>query len=426
LTTSWKPIADAETASRCWSVIGEIEQALLETGNGDDVHSLSGGSAGLAVFFAYLDAARDGSGPAADTALEALGHSIDGLGETVLPPGLYSGFVGIGWTVEHLTRRFFEADEDLCSAIDDGLRELLSLPGQRHNYELIAGLSGYGVYLAERLPNPAAAELLGRIVDLLEENAEESEDGITWRTLPEWMPPWQRELTPGGCYNLGVAHGLPGLLGFLADARRAGFEDPRLPRLAEGLTRWLLGRKLGQERSVFPAMWVPDRPADPTRTAWCYGDPGIAAVLLSAARSFGRPDWEVEALDLARLCARRSEKAAQTVDGGLCHGTAGLAHLFNRFHQATGDPELGEAALAWTRRTLDIRRPGEGIAGYPSYLPLERGAVGAGDWSPQPGFLIGAAGVGLALLGMVSDVEPSWDRVLLTAIPPQEQENQAR
>jgi lantibiotic modifying enzyme len=425
VTAAWKPIAglsDPETARRCWAVIDEIEQGLSGDGQGDmsgDVHSLSGGSAGLAVFFAYLDAARGGSGPAADRALEALGRSIDALGETVLPPSLYSGFSGIGWAVEHLTRRFYEADEDLCSAIDEGLWELLSIPGQRLNFELIAGLSGYGVYLAERLSNPAAslvpAALLGRIVDLLEESAEESEDGLTWRTLPEWLPPWQRETMPGGCYNLGVAHGVPGVLGMLAAARREGFEDPRLPRLAEGLVRWLLGRRRGRDDSVFPSVWVPGRPADPTRTAWCYGDPGIAAVLLSAARSFGRADWETEALDLARLSARRSEQAAQTVDAGLCHGTAGLAHLFNRFYQATGDPELGEAALAWTRRTLDIRRPGEGIAGYRSYLPSEKSD---GGWSTQPGLLIGAAGVGLALLAAVSEVEPAWDRMLLTAIPP--------
>jgi lantibiotic modifying enzyme len=433
--TMWQPvatIADAETARRCWSAIEEIEQGLLEDGLEDGSSSnpsLSGGSAGVAVFFAYLDAARQGSANAGDTgdnALDMLGRSIDALGETVLPPALYGGFSGIGWTVEHLTRRFFEAEDDLCSAVDEGIRELLSIPGQRFNPELISGLSGFGVYLVERLSNPvanpAASELLGRIVDLLEETAEESEDGVTWRTLPEWMPPMQREVMPEGCYNLGVAHGVPGILGFLAAARREGFDDPRVPRLAEGLVRWLLGRKLQREDSVFPALYAPDRPAEPTRTAWCYGDPGIAAVLLSAARSFGRADWEMEAMAVARLTARRSEQEAQTVDADLCHGTVGLAHLFNRFHQATGDPELREAALAWYRRTLDKRRPGAGIAGYQSFLPGERSDDGG--WTTERGFLVGAAGIGLALLAAVSDIAPDWDRVLLTAIPPRSRQDE--
>ena len=36
----------------------------------------------------------------------------------------------------------------------------------------------------------------------------------------------------------------------------------------------------------------------------------------------------------------------------------------------------------------------------------------------EPGFLTGAAGIALALLAAVSDVEPAWDRVLLVSIPP--------
>jgi lantibiotic biosynthesis protein len=34
-------------------------------------------------------------------------------------------------------------------------------------------------------------------------------------------------------------------------------------------------------------------------------------------------------------------------------------------------------------------------------------------WTGDPGFLTGAAGIGLALLAAVSPVEPEWDRLLL-------------
>jgi lantibiotic modifying enzyme len=418
----WKPVvatADAETALRCWNAIEEIERELLEPASADHSDpSLSTGLAGQALFFAYLNAARQGSGTAA---LDALGRSIDALSETILPPGLYSGFSGIAWSVEHLTRRFFETKDDLCSAIDAGLGDLLSIPDRQFNPELVTGLSGFGVYLVERLPIPAAAELLGRIIDLLEETVEESEDGLTWRTLPDWMPDQQREVMPGGYYNLGVAHGVPGALGFLAAARRGGCEDPRLPRLADGLVRWLLGCRLQHEGSAFPAHFAPGQPAEPARAAWCYGDPGIAAILISAARSFNRPDWEAVGLPLARHSARLSEQAAGIVDAGLCHGTAGLAHLFNRIHQATGDPELGEAALTWTRRTLDKRRPGADDGGHLSFLPGE--TKGDGMRKSKPGVLNGSAGIGLALLAAVSNIEPAWDRVLLTAIPPLNLEN---
>jgi hypothetical protein len=38
----------------------------------------------------------------------------------------------------------------------------------------------------------------------------------------------------------------------------------------------------------------------------------------------------------------------------------------------------------------------------------------------DPGFLTGAAGIGLALLAATSPVEPAWDRVLLASVPPRQ------
>jgi hypothetical protein len=100
---------------------------------------------------------------------------------------------------------------------------------------------------------------------------------------------------------------------------------------------------------------------------------------------------------------------SHVVDAGLCHGSAGLGHLFNRMHQASGDPVLEDAALRWYRHTLDIQRPGEGIGGYAFWVPPQ--------WKPTAGFVDGAAGVGLGLLGGVSSLEPAWDQFLAVSVP---------
>lgn len=108
----------------------------------------------------------------------------------------------------------------------------------------------------------------------------------------------------------------------------------------------------------------------------------------------------------------------KAVDTGLCHGTAGLAHLFNRLYQATGDPEIRDATLAWLRHTLDMQIPGKDYAGLLSWVVSQ---PGEGRWEGEHGFLTGIAGVGLALLAAVTEIEPSWDRVLLlsTAAAPE-------
>jgi lantibiotic modifying enzyme len=152
----------------------------------------------------------------------------------------------------------------------------------------------------------------------------------------------------------------------------------------------------------------------PARMAWCYGDPGIAATLLYAARCVNRQDWEQEAIQIALSAAAHSVEKSGVVDAGLCHGAAGLAHIYNRIWQATGADELAEAARFWYQHTLAIRQPQYEVAGFPAYRPIEDAE---NPWTPDAGLLTGAAGVGLALLAGVSSVEPVWDRMLLTSIP---------
>lgn len=412
----WEPIADAATCRGCWDAIAGVERALRERVAGDATGArapdpgLANGKLGPALFFAYLDAARPGS-DSGERALELVGECLEALAGMDLSPSLYSGFCGVGWVLEHLTREFFEGDEDLTAAVDAALSELLARAENVKPYELISGLAGFGIYLVERLPHPDAAALLEKVVDHLALAARDEGRGCTWYTPPEWLAESQRVKRPRGCWNLGVAHGVPGVIGFLAAAHDAGVRDPRVARLSEGAVNWLLDNRLpAPSDSFFPALRLPDAAPEPTRSAWCYGDPGVAGVLLGAARSFGREDWQAQALAIARRAATRSLEAAGAVDASLCHGSAGLGHVFNRLYQASGDPLMKEAALAWIGRTLALRRPGEGLAGFLAWNGDEQAG---GTWSGEPGFLVGAAGIGLVLLAAVADVAPAWDRVML-------------
>lgn len=411
----WQKIASADASRDYWSTIADIEQSLVEhlARQAEEEWApphVSGGAAGVALFFAYLHAA-DGRSEAADRALEALDLSMTALSRRQLQPALYSGFSGIGWVVAHLTRELFEGDGDLALEVDGALRQLLSDVNEKPPFELLGGLAGYGTYVVERFPTADVSDLLARIVELLDASRDETG---TWFTQPGWLPDWQRELMPRGYHNLGVAHGIPGVIGFLAGAKRAGCDDGRVVLLAEDAVRWLLAQKGTWPSSVFPAHLPPDADPRPTRTAWCYGDLGVAAVLLSAARSFHREEWEEEALAIARAAARRSVEETKVTESGLCHGAVGLAHLFNRIYQTTGDVEMHDAAQAWYRRAIDMRRPGKGLAGFLGWADTP-GRPGEGEWRGEPGFLSGVAGIGLALLAAVTEIEPAWDRVMVVS-----------
>src|SRR5262249_36346357 len=140
--------------------------------------------------------------------------------------------------------------------------------------------------------------------------------------------------------------------------------------------------------------WVGPQGVDgPARLAWCYGDPGVAIALLSAAGSVAEPAWEHEAIAIGRRAAQRLPEKSGVRDTGLCHGAAGLGHLFNRLFQATGEPQFGDAAQYWFKQTLAMRRPGHGIAGYQAWGPGEGGDL---TWVTEPGLLTGATGIALA------------------------------
>jgi len=373
--------------------------------------ALAGGLAGQALFFAYLDRARPGQGYD-ETAVELIELAFDDLSDADATPGLYTGFAGAAWVVEHLRGDLIDTEgEDTGAEIAAHLSRLVGVSPSPLGYDLVSGLAGIGTYAVERLPRPLGRECLESTVARLAECAERSPQGIAWWTPPEKMSVLAREATPSGRYDLGVAHGIPGVIALLGQACARGVAAEEARPLLRGAVSWLLAHQNPSgSLSRFPAQIVPDGEGRPSRVAWCYGDLGIAAALLVAARGAGELDWERAAIDLARRTAAWPTENSGVVDAGLCHGATGNGHLFNRLFQQTGDPLLGQAAREWFERALAMKRSGEGIGGFQTLVPnaqLER------VWHADPSFLTGAAGVGLALLAAATDIEPTWDRVLL-------------
>jgi hypothetical protein len=207
-----------------------------------------------------------------------------------------------------------------------------------------------------------------------------------------------------------MAHGLAGVIAFLGRCCASGVRDagPLLHRAVS----FLLSQEGRSGGSCFPLTLVPGVDVPGSRAAWCYGDPGAAVALLLAARGAGEPAWEVVARRVARAAAARPRDACGVVDAALCHGAAGLGHLFNRLYQATGDEELGAAARAWFGEVLARRADGAGIAGYRSHDPAPGATV---PWDDDASLLSGAPGIALALLSATASEEPVWDRVLLVS-----------
>jgi class I lanthipeptide synthase len=419
--SGWLPLLEGSLAASAWESIQGIARALdgPQEFRGPE-HSLVEGRAGLAVFFGYL-AMATGDDRASEQAFRTIETIIESVGEGQANPGFLFGFPGIAWTVEHLEGRICEPGEnDLSEGVDEALLEALSSApegGWYGGHDLMFGLVGLGVYALERLPRPSGREILRLVIDKLEAMSEQHPEGLAWPSSPSDMPPEIRAKYPNGVYSLGVSHGSPGIIGFLGRAYAAGIERRTVRRLLPRAVAWLLSQRLEGGRGSSFANWVSSGPdSGPTRSSWCYGNVGIAPALMTAGRCAGERAWEEVALELAVEAAERPFEDSGVMDGGLCHGAAGVGHLMNRVFQATGDERVRDAARFWFETTLEMRRSGQGLAGYLSYREAP------GDREPSlmtdPGVLTGIAGIGLALLAAVTPVEPAWDRVFLAAIPP--------
>lgn len=317
LINPWRPLLQGEAQERALATVQSIAQALsnplqcaLPADLPAEIHgaaaatSLSSGTAGLALFFAYL-AQTHGDNDANQQAIHFLEQAMEGVATAPMGPALHGGFTGVSWTVAHLTERLFApADDDPNATFDDFLCTYVQRTPWPSDYDLIGGLVGIGVYALERLPNPSAAEGLTHIIARLDELAEHNSQGITWRTPPALLPAWQRHHCPNGYYNLGLAHGVPGIIAFLGCAYRAGIATDQIRRLLTGAVTWLLAQQIMTADGPRFSSWVaPDYTPQVARHAWCYGEPGIAAALVSAAHCLQEPTWEAAALTIARRSA---------------------------------------------------------------------------------------------------------------------------
>jgi lantibiotic modifying enzyme len=393
---SWGALLAEPERDRALDAARAVAALLLAAPEPSPDPSLNGGLGAVLLLAALGEATGDASYAAAADAL--LDAAIDAASELERPGiALYGTPVGVAWVDASLRPSDEESDVDVFVA------NVLDRPSWPWPNDLMAGLAGVGAYCLARLPGPRARRSLERVVAHLASTAREEATGLTWAYVPAPEAMAFNEHRPEGHVNLGFAHGVPGILAFLAAASAAGVAGAR--ELLGPAVRWFLAQRLPPGAGASYASFVfPDRESETARLAWCYGDPGIAVALHAAGEALGDGEVTAFARDVALGCAGRDDD----VDATLCHGSPGLGHAFNRLGQALGEERLLDLARRWYAVTLDRHLPAllsDGVAG------------GAFVVDPGNGLLFGRAGAALALVAAASDAAPWWDAALYVTPP---------
>lgn len=424
------PLASLQQTGVIRSILDELESSILQH-NPISSPCLSRGKGGIALFLAYLSR-LPGKESCRESAYDLLAEAVDGAG-LVASPRFYAGYAGIGWAVEHLQREILVDEdgpsEDGNEAVDEVLLDVLAADGWTGDYDLISGLVGLGVYALERVDRPSARRILARLLDHLEALACPQSEGIGWMTPSHHLPIWQLREAPDGYLNLGLAHGIPGVILLLAALTKVGERHPEIDRrrartLLEAGMACLLSRFQPRAIGSYLAAWHPlNRQVPPpsrTRLAWCYGDLGASLAIFQVGKLIGREDWSERAIEMARLAAERPLKESGIRDVSLCHGSAGNMLVFQRMAHLTGSSIFRDSAALYLEHLIASHQAGAPLAGYTVFKPDldEKGDLrpGSEPFKPDPGLLEGAAGAGLALLSALG-LEPKWDRFMMLSLP---------
>ncbi|MCD7938423.1 MAG: lanthionine synthetase C family protein [Tannerellaceae bacterium] len=326
---------------------------------------------------------------------------LAGFEESITTHTFCSGLAGILFLFADLRENEFV---DIEMEETEALFEDYLISGMRNDmaaqqYDFMHGALGVGLYFLKR---KTRTDLLKELIQYLYGTAEKDEVNkvYKWKSLLI-----KEELKYG--YNIALSHGISSIVLFLVKAIQQGIESEYLDPLLEGAVNYLLSQEIDYTTygSFYPSQST-EQPGK-SRLAWCYGDLGIAFAIYRAGEVVRNDEWKAKGLEVLLATTRRTGIEENGIkDGGICHGSAGIAMFFNRMYIETREPAFQQAAEYWIACTLQQASHPEGPAGYKTF---EKEGYQDTDYT----LLTGIAGIGMTFLSFLTQDTQKWDTIFL-------------
>ena len=317
-----------------------------------------------------------------------------------------AGLAGLGWFFEYLNQMQQEDyDAELCEDIDDILLTTLSVDSWSGEIEMVLGLAGLSIYGARRQLKSEQTVFYEKFIQHFETLATRlSDNTLAWQQPKQSLYRLNKNNLEQPEYNLGLAHGIPGIIAAILPALKNPSLHSRTKKLLIQSCDWLLQQQLDitDSNSYFSSS------ADSkhsSRLGWCYGDLPIALTLYRVGIALDSPTYMDKARDISLHAASRDEISGIVDDAGLCHGSAGLALVFQLLYQEIGAAELQQASEKWLDFTLKFYDE-KGLPGLHKFTGI------GNNYVESTGFLEAYAGIGLCLLVALNG-ETDWTDCLL-------------
>jgi lantibiotic biosynthesis protein len=403
---NWEPLVkDEDARNNILNKIREINTTITKNLFRVKQEGVVNGLSGLAIFYAYTGTLFDKE-KSAISFERCIIKTLEKINRGNTEPTFSVGMPGVMWTIEHLKSHGFVELEDNSDDFFNWLSVVIEHTSVARNFDYLHGALGL-IKTSLKYIDQLDKNYYTTFINNLEENVVLDNESYYWKSILYG--------TRGESFvsNLGLAHGLPGTLIVLSELYQQTTNERLLGIISKGIDYLLSTKYKESNNSLYPSFIYENDTAifpgesEGGRLAWCYGDLCIAVSLLRVGYILKRNDLIDEAIVIAKYSSsRRDLNDVKIYDAGFCHGSIGLAHIYNRLYQYTKMEELKEAALFWTDIALKQGSYQDGYAGFKTFVP-EKGH------HLSLNLLEGIAGVGLVLTSLISDIEPKWDEFFL-------------
>jgi lantibiotic biosynthesis protein len=280
-------------------------------------------------------------------------------------------------------------------------------PSSSTLHDVIQGLSGIGRYALKNLSDPRFEEISIKIVRTLVDYTRPL--SIEKEQVPGWylasndiLNIYRRSPLPHGNFNLGLAHGVPGILSFLSIALLKGLEVEGQKESIATIANWIKEKSFLEKNHIRWAhniSWEEEVLGQNNphkkgcRDAWCYGTPGVSRSLFLAACALKDQKMKAFASQAFRDIFNRSLQEWFLPGPAICHGISGLLLITDQMAQEEGLEDLFAEADKLEQLLISFYQPE-----FPfGFKDSETRLNGESIELNKPGLLEGAAGIFLVL-----------------------------
>lgn len=331
---------------------------------------------------------------------------------------LFDGLCGVGFAANCMSEQgkryqsfIGNLNEFIVDIADSNISEYKKSPLNELFYDIMYGLTGTANYLLSFKSDSKIKNTLLCILQYLTDICKTGDDGVpkfVIRSDESQLISMAKE--PMVRYvNLGLSHGIPGILLVLSKSYDSGICVKNQLDAIKYLSEYIFSCCVKNNSEFFwqsqKIIGIDDDKAIPSRDAWCYGTPGVAYSLLIASRILNNDEMRNLAVDSMKQSLK---KPRNVISPTFCHGLSGLCNLARKFYEYTKDYYFYEMYMDLLGHILNL---------YSDQYPfgfknkeLEKGQIVNKD---EIGLLTGTSGVILTILSCYRPIKTQWDSIFL-------------